>query len=75
MFSLTISLGDILVVGGMVGHLVFFQFNQVRRVDRLRSDHDSLKGVVVELKHGRGLVIESFPPMVRRCFGYGGAEQ
>lgn len=64
MFSLTISLGDVLVVGGMLAHLVFFQFKQVRRIDTIEYQ-------VEELRKGRGLIMEHFPPMVRRCFGYG----
>lgn len=48
----------------MLAHLVFFQFKQVRRIDTIEYQ-------VEELRKGRGLIMEHFPPMVRRCFGYG----
>lgn len=43
----------------------------VRRVDRIGYRQDATEKAVENMQRGRGLILEHWPPMVRRCFGYG----
>lgn len=74
MFQTTITIGDIAVIFGLAGTAATSYFGVIRRIDRLVGRHDNLANQVDELRHGRGLVLgptSDWPPMVRRCFGYG----
>jgi hypothetical protein len=63
MFQTTVSLGDLVVcaVAIVSGAGTFFA-NKARV--------ESVEYKVEELRRGRGIILEHFPPMVRRCFGY-----
>lgn len=63
MLQYTISLGDVVVV--LVAALSF-SANYFLTQSRVTA----LEYKVDELRRGRGLILENFPPMVRRCFGY-----
>ena len=64
MISGTITWGDIaVIVGLLIGGTANFY-----AVKGMVSATDYK---VEELRRGRGLILEHFPPMVRRCFGYG----
>lgn len=71
MLQTTVSFGDLLVLAGFGVHVMYNYFGVVRRVDRVVLRHEGLEQKFEELRRGRGLILESFPPMVRRCFGYG----
>lgn len=63
--SPTISVGDIAVVVGMAVAATGNYFaiaNKIKATD----------WKVEELRRGRGLILDHWPPMVRRCFGYDG---
>lgn len=75
--SPTISLGDIALIVGLLGTMVWNYFAIIRRQDRLNARHDllsnrvtNLDGKVEELRRGRGLILEHWPATVRRCFGF-----
>lgn len=74
MFQTTVSLGDVVVLLGLAATVLTNYFGVVRRVDRISDRQKATDDKVEELRHGRGLVLgptSDWPPMVRKCFGYG----
>jgi hypothetical protein len=59
MIQYTISLGDIVVVTVAV----FSIGVNYARISTIEYKFE-------ELRRGRGLILDHFPPMVRRCFGF-----
>lgn len=58
-----ISVGDVAVVVGLAVTAAANYFG-------LQGKIKSVDYKVEELRRGRGLILEHFPPMVKRCFGY-----
>jgi hypothetical protein len=59
MIQYTVSVGDMVVV-------VVAIFSMGVNYARINT----IEYKVEELRRGRGIILEHFPPMVRRCFGY-----
>lgn len=75
--SPTISLGDIALILGLAGTMIWNYVMIIRRQDGLNARHTllsqrvtNLDGKVEELRRGRGLILEHWPATVRRCFGF-----
>ena len=58
-----ISVGDILILIGFVGTILGNYF-------MLKALVREVNYKVEELRRGRGLILEHWPPSVQRCFGY-----
>ena len=69
-FSGQITLGDAVMVATLCISIGYNYVAVVRRVDRLGLRQDALGEKIEDLRRGRGLILEHWPPMVRRCFGY-----
>lgn len=69
-FSTSISLGDVVLLMSVLGSIAYNYFAVVRRVDILEVHHQNLENDFEDLRRGRGLILEHWPPMVRKCFGY-----
>jgi hypothetical protein len=59
MIQYTVSLGDMVVVVVAI-FSIGVNYAHINQIDYK----------VEELRRGRGIILEHFPPMVRRCFGY-----
>lgn len=64
-FQTTVSLGDLIVALVSLCTLVGLYYTQ--RADIRQTDYK-----VEELRRGRGLILEHWPHMVQRCFGWRG---
>lgn len=69
-FSAQITLGDAVMVATLFVSIGYNYVAVVRRVDRVALLQDKLGEKVEDLRRGRGLILEHWPPMVRRCFGF-----
>lgn len=63
MLRTEISIGDLAVIVGLVGTALGNYFTTRNMTER--TDYK-----VEELRRGRGLILEHWPPAVQRCFGY-----
>lgn len=63
MLQPTVSMGDLVVAVVAVCSFAANYFVTQQRVTALEYK-------VEELRRGRGIILEHFPPMVRRCFGF-----
>ena len=63
MLDPTISVGDVVAIVGMTAAAVGNYF-------AIASKIKATDWKVEELRRGRGLILDHWPPMVRRCFGY-----
>lgn len=70
-FSAQITLGDAVMVATLFASIAYNYIAVVRRVDRIGYRQDATEKAVEDMRRGRGLILEHWPPMVRRCFGYG----
>ena len=59
----TVSLGDLVIACGMAAAAAANYFAVVNK-------QKATDWKVEELRRGRGLILEHWPPSVRRCFGY-----
>jgi hypothetical protein len=70
MLRTEVSIGDIIVVVGMVGTVLYQYFGTVRQVDRIAERVKATDTKVEELRRGRGLIMESWPMGFQRCMGF-----
>lgn len=73
MLQLTVSVGEIAVILGLIGTVLANYFGVIRRIDLLAERHKNLDKQVDDIRHGRGLILgptSDWPNAVRRCFGY-----
>lgn len=72
-FSTQISLGDLIMIGGLVIGVVANYFGIVRRIDGLDGRQSAAETQIDDLRRGRGLILgetSDWPDTVRRCFGF-----
>lgn len=73
-FSNHVTIGDIVVAGGIAGSLIWNYFGIHRKLDSLDSRQATTETKIEDLRRGRGLIMgetSDWPNAVRRCFGFG----